>query len=433
MATIYHENWELSEKGTKDAERHRTKIDKAIRESVQDVIGEESIITRKGKKKIKISVKGFKDFRFVYGNPGGGAGVGQGEGKAGDKLGSKQKQGSKPGKPGEKDAGNDVMQTEVDIDYLLDIMFDDLDLPWIEEKTKAAELVPKGWKFDSVSKKGIFPRIHKKKTMMEAIKRNILYVNEIINNTGCVKFDAEKALTQAHGDLLDAISIIKEGKLNGNIPSIFIEDEDLRYKQIEQDVEYHSKAVVICMMDVSGSMSKEKKYLCRSLLFWMTEFLKKKHEHVDNKFIQHTTEAKVVDEDTFFHKDNSGGTACYTAFEKANYIIDTEYPLNEWNVYCIYVGDGEDWNPDITIVKMKEMINKNINMLGYIEVKPSNEQYYSNQSLIDNILKTWKFQKIKGDGTNFYKNTNKKILLSTIKNKKHVWPTLQHLLFSTDK
>ena len=154
-------------------------------------------------------------------------------------------------------------------------------------------------------------------------------------------------MIQAKGDINDAIEIIKTNKLDPSIdPTIIIEDDDMRYKQIEPDIEIQSQAVVICMMDVSGSMGLDKKYLARSMLFWLTEFLKKMYDNVQIKFITHTTEANVVDEDTFFHKGESGGTACYTAFEKANYIIETEFPPEEWNVYCVYLSDGEDWNKE---------------------------------------------------------------------------------------
>lgn len=432
MATILHDSWDLSEKGQKDAQRHRDKIDKSIRENVRDVIGSESIITRKGKKKVKVTVKGLKDYRFIYGDTNS-AGVGQGEGKPGDIIDQKPKDIDGDGQGAGQGEGDDVMETEVDIDYLLQIMFEDLGLPWIEEKTKANKLVPKGWKFETISKKGIMPRLHKKRTMMESIKRNILYVSEIVNETKCSRDDGNKALAQADGDINTAIKIIKDGALANTERRIFIDDEDLRFKQIEEDVEYHSNAVVIAMMDVSGSMGPEKKYLCRSLLFWMTQFLKKKYDFVDIKFITHTTTAQVVDEDTFFHKMESGGTNCYTAFEKANYIIDTEYPLDEWNVYCIYVGDGEDWDNNKTITRIDEMLNKKINMLGYVEIDTEENPWNPGGTLINSIRKKWKFKNHRELETDFYKNTEKRFLLSVIRDKKHVWPTLKHMLFERDK
>ena len=430
MTVIYQDEGELSEKGHKDAERHRQKIDKAIRKNVRDVIGNESIITRKGKKKVRVTVKGLKDYRFIYGDSNS-AGIGQGEGKPGDIIDQRPKEEDGEGGPGQ-DEGDDLMETEVDIDYLLQIMFEDLGLPWIEEKTKANKLVPKGWKFENISKVGIRPRIHKKKTMMESIKRNILTVSEIVKDTKCSRDDGNKALAQANGDINKAIEIIKNGKLTCKERRIFIDNSDFRFKQMEEDIEYHSNAVVIAMMDVSGSMGLEKKYLCRSLLFWMTQFLKKKYDFVDIKFIQHTTTAKVVNEDEFFNKAESGGTNCWTAFEKANYIIDTEYPLDEWNVYCVYVGDGEDWDNNKTITKIGEMLDKKINMLGYVEIDTEENPWNPGGTLINSIKQKWKFKNHRELGTDFYKNEDKRFLLSVIKDKKHVEATLRHFLFQKE-
>lgn len=447
---IYHDDWDLSEKGKRDAERHQEKIDEAIRKNARDVIGEENIITKKGKKKVRIPVRGMKDYRFIHGdNDGNVGGVGQGDGsqQPGDVIGRREKQGEGEGdQAGSDGEGHNEMEAEVEIDYLLKIMFEDLGLPWIEEKTKAKQLVPKGWKFETISKKGIMPRVHKKKTMIEAIKRNVVLAAEIMNETGCDEEVAYKALNQCFCDINDAIKMVQEGKVDMDSPdTIMIDNEDLRFKQIEEDVEYHSNAVVIAMMDVSGSMTREKKYLCRSLLFWMTEFLKKKYDFVEIKFIQHTTTAKIVDEETFFHKGESGGTQCYTAFEKANYMIDTEFPLDKWNVYCVYVGDGEDFDPPRTVTFIKEMLNKKINMLGYVEIDldygddsplaalggvPSLSQF---RTLLTEIKRHWNFDHKRELDTDFYKNEKNRFLCSVIRKKEHVWPTLKHMLFEKEK
>jgi sporulation protein YhbH len=440
MAIVVHDDWDLSEKGKKDAERHREKIDDAIRKNVKDVISEESIITKRKGKKVRIPVRGMRDYRFIYGsNDGATGGVGQdgsGKGKPGDIIDSRPK----PGQDGDgdkagKEPGFDYMETEVDIDYLIEIMFQDLGLPWIEEKTKKQQLIPKGWKFETISKKGIQPRIHKKRTLIEAVKRMVMFEAEIMNDTGCDEITAKRALIQTMGDLVEAIEIVKADKVDDTIdPTIQIEDDDLRYKQIEPDVEVQSQAVVICMMDVSGSMTTDKKYLARSMLFWLTEFLKKMYDNVQIKFITHTTEAQVVDEDTFFHKGESGGTACWTAFDKANYIIETEFPVAEWNVYCVYMSDGEDWDCRKTVRYMDEMLKKNINMLSYVEIKPDSSPWgWSDESLLKEIQKKWQFKETSEAGTKFYKNTEHRFLLSIIKGRDHVYPALKHMLFEKQK
>lgn len=453
MTIVYHDDWEIK-KGEKDAQRHQKKIDEAIRKGARDVIGNETIITDKGKKKVRVPVKGLKDFRFVHGGTNGsGGGVGQGDGNAGDIIGRKPKQGqgggNKPGH-GEGEQGSGDMEAEVDIEYLLDIMMEDLGLPWLDPKKKNSIEIPKGWKVQGITKKGVFSRIHKKRTMVEAIKRNILFIKEVIENSKLKELSekddsgfeeaqdlASKALHQARGDIDTAIKIIENDEINVDEGTGFlIDDDDLRYNQIEEDVEICSKAVMFALMDVSGSMTPDKKYLMRSLLFWVVMWLRKQYEYVDIRFIQHTTVAKEVDEDTFFNKAESGGTESVTAFKKMNHIIDTEYPLDEWNIYGIYCSDGEDWSPKDTINEIEVTLSKKISMLSYVEVKPfhdlENEQIgyeYAYSTLLPEIQKRWKFKENDmGKDGKFWINEQNHFLLSVIRHKSHIWPCLKHML-----
>jgi sporulation protein YhbH len=423
MAIVYHDDWKI-DKGTKDAKRHQKKIDKAIRDNIADIIGEESIITNKdGKKQVKVPVRGLEDYKFIYGKKGV-AGVGQGDKKAGDILDRRSKI-NDSGK-GAGGGGADFMETEVDIDYLLEIMFRDLGLPHLEEKDKASTIVSKGWKMESISKKGVHARVHKKRTMMEAIKRNAVLCGEIMVQTECNEEDAAKALNQAKGDILEAIAIIKEGRLNGGNHAVIINDDDLRFKTIDEDIEICSNAVVIAMMDVSGSMDMNKKYLVRSLLWWVSQFLKTQYEQVQIRFIQHSDDAIEVDEDTFFHRATWGGTYCYTAFEKANDMIDNEYPRDEWNVYCFYCSDGDDFDQIKTVSQIEDMLNKGINMLSYIEVKHQGEV----SVLMPTIKKKWKFEEVTKESKTggFWLNKDLRFYLSSIKDKGAISQCLKFML-----
>lgn len=417
---VYHDDWKIN-KGTKDAARHRKKVDKAIRDNIQNVIGEESIITRPdGKKTVRVPVRGLKDYKFVYGK-GNKAGVGQGDKKAGDILDERSVgEGSKA--LGE---GTGYLETEVDIDYLLEIMFEDLGLPYLKDKDKASTIISKGWKTDSISKVGPLSRVHKKRTMLEAIKRNAVYAGEVMHQIECSEKDAYRALKQAKGDLPKAIDIIKEGKLNGNKDhAIIIDDSDLRFKTIDEDIEICSNAVVIAKMDVSASMDSQKKYLVRSLLFWLVEFLKSQYEQVEIRFIQHTETAVEVDEDTFFRRGTTGGTYCYSAIKKANEIIDAEYPLDEWNIYSFYCSDGEDFDELKTVSEIEDILPK-VNMFSYIEVKPQGNW----ANLMPAIQKKWKFEEKKIDGQgNFFINEDLHFYMAVLRNKKHVRPALKHML-----
>ncbi len=432
MAIIDHDDWDLSGKGRKDAARHREKVEDTIRKNIRDVIGEESIITNKQGKTVRVPIKGLKDYRFVYGSGGGQAGgVGQGEGKPGDVIARRNKKGSQGNKPGNV-KGEDYMETEVDIDYLINIMFADLGLPYIEEKTKAEQLVPSGWKFETISKIGIQPRLHKHRTIKETMKRMATFVGEIIEETGCDEEVAYRALVMSKGELAEAIEIVKSGKVDMDIDpnSIFIDDEDLRFKQMEQDYEIHSNAVVIAMMDTSGSMTPQKKYLARSMLFWMVEFLKKSYTNVRIRFITHTTDAQIVDEETFFKKGESGGTACHTAFDLADNLIEIEYPVDEWNVYVVYISDGEDFYPDRTMASTKKLLKRQISMLGYCEIDIE-RMPYGGSNLMEHYKKNFKFKISTEAGTNFYKDDKNgyHFLACTIKGKEHIYPALKHMLF----
>ena len=436
MAIIDHSDWGLSEKGRKDADRHRQKIDKVIRENVRDAIADSSIITRKDGKTVRIPVKGLRDYRFVYGGGTGGGGAGQGPAKPDDIISQRPRKRNDKGPPG-SDPGIDYMETEVDIDYLLEIMFEDLGLPWIEEKTKAQQLIPKGWKFDSITKSGTQARIHKLRSLKEALQRTEVYVQEIMEETGCNRNKALIALEQAEGDLDIAINLIKTNTVTEEIPSgaIFIEDEDLRFKQIEEDIEIHSNAVVFAMMDISYSMTQDKKYLARSMLFWLTEFLKKKYEYVEIVFIVHTTEAQRVNEDHFFHRGDTGGTKCYTAFEMVNYLLETEFPIDEWNAYPVYISDGEDFDPERTMEEVKKMVELDVNMLAYTEIDLDDGDSHSfgyHKVLLKEFQKMFNFEITEEEGTKFYKDAEKRVLACVIGNKTHVYPALKHMLFERD-
>lgn len=439
MSIKSFDDWELSEKGHKDSERHRKKVDKSIRENFKDVIAEENIITKRKGRKVKVPIKGLKDWKFVHGpsKDSDVVGSGSGDGKPGDIIKRINKKGNKPGeggKPGDK-PGDDYIETEVDIDYLIEIMFEDLGLPFIKEKTKASQIIPKGWKFEAIVKKGIIPRLHKKRTMMESIKRTMMFIGEIIRETNCSEDDAKRALVQSFCDINDAIDIVQKSKIDKDIDpeTIFIEDEDLRFKQIEEDVELHSNAVVIAMIDTSGSMTTQKKYLARSMLFWMVEFLRKMYDNVDIRFIVHTTEAKIVDEKTFFYKAESGGTYCYTAFELANYLIDTEYPVSEYNIYPIYISDGEDWDASKTIKEMDNMLRREVNMLSYAQIE-IDDGFGFGDNILDAMKSHYSFDKEKRDGNQniFYTNIDKKIFVSIIKNKEGIFSALKHFLFDKE-
>lgn len=432
MSIVVHDNWNMGDKAQKDTSRHREKVDKAIREASRDLIAEESIITKKRSGTVRVPIKGLKDYHFKHGRTGKVGGTGTGKGKPGDVIAKRKIDGNEPGKPGNM-KGEDYLEVEVDIDYLIQIMFEDLGLPFIEEKNKTAKLVTSGYQVDNLDKVGKDALIHKQKTIVETIKRMMGDIGLIIEETGVDEDNARRAYIQSDFEINEAIDIINENRLDSTIDpdmALNIEDDDLRYRQIKEEVKPVSNAVIIFMCDTSGSMDSAKKYLARSLSFWMYEFIKSQYNHVEVRFITHTTEAKLVGEDEFFRQGESGGTVCHSAFDLAAHLIDTEYPLSEYNAYIQYFSDGEAFDPDETMDSIQRLVDKKLNMICYCEVQPYSGHTYmwGTPQLLDALKKRFKIVKSSRD-LELYRNKSKRLYAGVVSKREHIYEYLKHVLF----
>ena len=139
-------------------------------------------------------------------------------------------------------------------------------------------------------------------------------------------------------------------------------------------------------MDVSGSMTTEKKYLVRSMLFWIVKLLRTLYDHVEVRFITHTTTAQLVPEEDFFRKGTDyGGTNCSSAYELAGILIDTQYQSNRWNNYVFHFSDGEDSDPKKTAEEIKKIIGQGVQMVGYGEVHVDSGYDYSSANLLPEL------------------------------------------------
>jgi len=126
----------------------------------------------------------------------------------------------------------------------------------------------------------------------------------------------------------------------------FIDPFDLRYVNRVRQPQPSSRAVMFCVMDVSGSMDEQRKDLSKRFFILLYLFLTRNYEHIEVVFIRHHTRADEVDEDTFFHSQESGGTVVSSALELMQKIIVERYPAGEWNIYGAQASDGDNWNDD---------------------------------------------------------------------------------------
>jgi sporulation protein YhbH len=188
--------------------------------------------------------------------------------------------------------------------------------------------------------------------------------------------------------------------------------DDLVYRHITTDVRRESNAVVMCIMDTSGSMDTMKKYLARSFFFLLYQFIATKYRSVEIVFISHHTEAHEVTEEEFFHKCESGGTFISSGYQKALDIVAERYHPSLWNIYAFHCSDGDNFDSDnpAALRGAKELADV-CNLFGYGEIKPMGSRAYESSML--NV-----FRRL--DAENFQ--------TVLIERKEDVWPSFKALL-----
>jgi len=352
--STFREHKSIVDRSAADRVRHKKKIEKAIKESIKDVIADESIIGQNGKKKIRIPVKGIKEYRFIYGNNEKNQQVGS-AGKHNVRRGQKVSQkrarkGDNMG-PGNED-GEEKYDVEITLEELAEYLFSDLELPDLEKKRfryiSEQSLKRKGYRFE-----GIRPRLSKKETLKRKIRRK------------------KKAIAAGTYD----------PKGDERFP---FHKSDLKYHYMKPKSKENSAAVVFFVMDVSGSMTTEKKYIARSYFFLLYQFLRHKYDRIEVVFISHTVNAKRVTEDEFFKRISVGGTMMSSGLEVEMEIIKKEYHPDSWNIYTFYAGDGENWPDDNEkAINLLSTLKENNQMVVYAEINEKRVHPEEEEEVLD--------------------------------------------------
>ncbi|GAB4511706.1 MAG: DUF444 family protein [Haliangiales bacterium] len=364
----------MSQKIDLDHRRFREIIRGKIKHNLRKYISQGEMMGRKGKQAVSIPLPQVDIPRFRHGDKQQG-GVGQGDGEPGDSVGQGE------AKPGAGEAGDrpgeHLLEVEVSLDELAEILGEELELPRIEPKG-AERIVAHKDRYSGIRSTGPESLKHFRRTYREALKRQI-----------------------------------SSGSYDPKNPVIIPIREDKRYRSWKTEPVPQSNAVIIYMMDVSGSMGDEQKEIVRIESFWLDTWLRSQYQGIESRYIIHDAMAKEVDRDTFFRTRESGGTMISSAYKLCAQIIDDEYPPSEWNIYPFHFSDGDNWSVDDTqtcVEILREKIVPISNLFCYGQV----ESPYGSGQFIKDLIEHF------GD--------EERVVTSEIKNKEAIMDSIRDFL-----
>jgi sporulation protein YhbH len=328
----------------RDHTRFRQIVKGKIKQDLKKYVTNGEMIGRKGKDMVSIPIPQIEIPRFRFGDKDQG-GTGQGDGKPGDPVGGQpgdQQEGE--GQAGNQ-GGNHMLEVDLTLQELAEILGEQLALPKIEprgHKTVRA----KTDKYTGIANVGPNSLRHFKRTFKETLKRQI-----------------------------------STGTYNANNPIIIPTKKDMKYRSWKSDVRHENSAVIIYMMDVSGSMGDEQKEIVRTEAFWIDTWLRSQYKGIETRYIIHDATAREVDEQTFFKTRESGGTLISSAYKLCQKMIETDYPPSDWNIYPFHFSDGDNWSGEDTrlcmdILDQELLPNCNVFCYGQVESRYGSGQFY---------------------------------------------------------
>ena len=360
----------------RDQHRFREIVRGKIRQNMRKYVTHGEMIGRKGKDLVSIPLPQLDMPHFRYGQNGRG-GVGQGDGEEGQPVARGDGEGEGHGQAG-SDPGGHVIEVDITLAELAELLGQELELPRIQPKGKA-NIAQEKARYNSIRRVGPETLRHFKRTYIEALRRQI----------GEGSYDAQN-----------------RGKV---IPI----KEDRRYRSWQNIPEPDASAVILYMMDVSGSMTDEQKEIVRTESFWIDTWLKSQYRGVERRFIIHDAAAKEVDEETFYHTRESGGTRISSAYKVASDLLEKKFSPDDWNIYCFQFSDGDNWGEDNqqALQMLKENLLPKANLFCYGQV----ESPYGSGEFLKSL------QNVFGDD-------HEKLVLSEIEDKAAIFDSIKKFL-----
>ena len=376
----------LNPKGKSLANRQRflRRARAQVREAVQKSLKDAAVSDIGKERKIKISTKGTREPRFRLDPKSGGEHdfvlPGNKEYTPGDEI---KKPRSDEGGGGKQAAdlgeGDDDFEFTMTQDEILDIFFEDLELPNLV-RTTLKETPSHTWKRAGITTAGSPTQINLVRTMRNSFGRRLALKRPSMEDIQALEesLDLLEREEPQSEETREKIVALKEqiAKANAKRKWIaFVDPIDVRYNAFTEQPVPTSQAVMFCLMDVSGSMGEREKDLAKRFYMLLHLFLNVRYERVDIVFIRHTHDAQEVDEQEFFYSRQSGGTIVSTALEKMLEIQKERYATDDWNIYAAQASDGYTQSGDAR--RCVEMLNSDIMPLcqyyAYIEILDERE------------------------------------------------------------
>ncbi|NBD20215.1 DUF444 family protein [Aquabacterium fontiphilum] len=373
-------------------ERFLRRYKTQVREAVQRAINGRSIRDIEKGEDIAIPKKDLSEPTFRHGDGGTREVVhpGNTEYVAGDRIEKPQGQGGQGGggsQASDSGEGEDDFVFTLSKEEFMQVFFEDLALPNLV-RTALAE-VPE-WKSHRAgfTSDGTPNNLHVVRSMRGALGRRIALGAS--SRREMRELEARLAELRTAEDTGDA-ALVREGAaeieaiearlqhLRGKVTGIpYLDPIDLRYRSRVKVPVPTTKAVMFCVMDVSGSMDEQRKELSKRFFILLYLFLTRHYDKIELVFIRHHTQAAEVTEDEFFHATETGGTVVSSALVLLDEIIRARYPTSEWNLYVAQASDGDNWHHDSS--RCREILDNKILPLvryfAYVQVAQTEQNLW---------------------------------------------------------
>jgi uncharacterized protein len=339
-------------KSTLNRQRFIRRYKKQIKEAVSDAINKRSVTDSSSGESISIPQRDISEPTFHQGRGGDREQIhpGNDQFSTGDKV--ERPKGGQGGGAGEGEAsdsgeGQDEFVFSISKDEYLDLLFEDLELPNLQEN-QLDKLVEMKTHRAGFCSDGMPSNIDIVRSLQGSLARRVAMSSGKKRLLAELEAQLAHLLSQAEPDKA-AIALLSEQieLLQKQIKAIpFIDNYDLRFRNYEKRPHPTSKAVMFCIMDVSGSMDQATKDMAKRFYILLYQFLTRSYKDIEVVYIRHHTQAKEVDEQEFFYSQETGGTIVSSALKLMDEIIKDRYNDAQWNIYAAQASDGDNWADD---------------------------------------------------------------------------------------